>query len=56
MQLSQNVGHLPIVFIRFNPDAYTENGLNVTSCFIQNKFGYKEVQTERMATLSQYTL
>ena len=31
MQLSQDVGHLPIVFIRFNPDAYTENGLNVTS-------------------------
>ena len=56
MKLSQDVGHRPIVFIRFNPDAYTENGLNVTSCFIQNTLGYlvkkKSKQKERQHRLS----
>ena len=47
MKLSQDVGHRPIVFIRFNPDAYTENGLNVTSCFIQNKLGYLVIKKSK---------
>ena len=42
-----HVGHRPIVFIRFNPDAYTENGLNVTSCFIQNKLGYLVIKKSK---------
>ena len=50
MQLSQDVGHRPIVFIRFNPDSYEDNGKNITSCFAQNKLGYlvikKSKQTE----------
>ena len=34
MELSQDVGHTPIVFIRFNPDKYTDsNGKNITSCW-----------------------
>ena len=32
--LSQDVGHRPIIFIRFNPDDYKDkNNNNVTSCF-----------------------
>ena len=34
MQISQDVGHTPIVFIRFNPDKYTDsNGKKITSCW-----------------------
>jgi hypothetical protein len=34
MQLSQDVGHRPIIFIRFNPDDYTNsNGEKITSCW-----------------------
>ena len=33
MELSQDLGHRPIVFIRFNPDDYNKNGTNVTSCW-----------------------
>ena len=34
MELSQDVGHRPIVFIRFNPDNYKKrDGTNVSSCW-----------------------
>ena len=34
MEISQDVGHRPIVFIRFNPDDYLDNeNINVTSCW-----------------------
>ena len=40
MQLSQDVGHRPIVFIRFNPDAYMNaEGISVKSCWKLNKLG-----------------
>jgi hypothetical protein len=40
MELSQDVGHRPIVFIRFNPDDYThENGKNISSCCGQDGNG-----------------
>jgi len=40
MQLSQDVGHRPILFIRFNPDRYIRNGSEtVTSCWKINKNG-----------------
>jgi hypothetical protein len=39
MELSQDVGYRPIVFIRFNPDKYKKNGENITSCWSQNKNG-----------------
>ncbi len=32
MELSLDVNHRPIVFIRFNPDEYTENDVKTTSC------------------------
>jgi hypothetical protein len=40
MEISQDVGHRPIVFIRFNPDSYfNENGEKVLSCWLINKHG-----------------
>jgi hypothetical protein len=40
MELSQDVGHKPIVFIRFNPDEYTDaNDENVSSCWGVNGKG-----------------
>ena len=38
MELSKDVGHKPIVFIRFNPDDYEENEIVIKSCWgINNK-------------------
>ena len=39
MQLSQDLGHRPIVFIRFNPDEYDKNGEKITSCWGISKTG-----------------
>ena len=39
MQLSLDVGHRPIVFIRFNPDEYVQDFKNVSSCWHVNKNG-----------------
>jgi hypothetical protein len=39
MELSQDVGHRPIVFIRFNPDAYIKSTEKITSCWGVNKLG-----------------
>jgi len=37
MELSQDVGHRPIIFIRFNPDGYKKDGKKVSSCWSRNK-------------------
>ena len=54
MELSQDVGHRPIVFIRFNPDNYIdENGNKISSCWGQDGNGIcvikksKKVEWER---------
>jgi hypothetical protein len=40
MELSQDVGHRPIVFIRFNPDSYIDDtGKKIKSCWKLNKLG-----------------
>ena len=39
MELSQDVGHKPIVFIRFNPDDYDENEIRISSCWGLNNKG-----------------
>jgi hypothetical protein len=50
MELSQDVQHRPIVFIRFNPDDYTSGEKKITSCWGANKNGIcvvkKTKQTE----------
>ena len=61
MQISQDLQHRPIVFIRFNPDSYTnDEGVLVKSCWKLNKMGImtivKTKQTEweqRIETLKQ---
>ena len=40
MEISQDLGHRPIVFIRFNPDGYIDkDGKKITSCWSLNKLG-----------------
>ena len=37
MEISQDVDHVPLVFIRFNPDDYTKDGVKTTSCWNDGK-------------------
>jgi hypothetical protein len=38
MEISRDIGHRPLVFIRFNPDVYFDNNQNkITSCWKPNK-------------------
>ena len=39
MELSRDLGHRPIILIRFNPDSYLHNGKKVTSCWHTNRQG-----------------
>jgi hypothetical protein len=48
MQLSQDLHHRPIVFIRFNPDAYKdEDGKHISSCWKLSKLGVMSVSKKR---------
>ena len=58
MELSQDIGHRPIVFIRFNPDCYIKNRKNITSCWGTNKKGIcvikkKEEWEQRLLELEE---
>ncbi len=61
MQISQDLQHRPIVFIRFNPDAYTnQDGALIKSCWRLNKLGVmiivknkQKEWEERIETLKQ---
>jgi hypothetical protein len=60
MELSQDLGHRPIVFIRFNPDDYDKNGTNIASCWGRDKKGIcvvkktkKDEWTQRLHTLEE---
>jgi len=45
MELSQDLQHRPIVFIRFNPDDYkNQDGVLVKSCWKLNKLGLMQIQ------------
>lgn len=40
MEISQDIGHRPLVFIRFNPDGYVNNkNENIKSCWKSNQSG-----------------
>ena len=39
MELSQDVNHRPLVFIRFNPDDYISTEGHITSCWAYNRLG-----------------
>ncbi len=60
MELSQDLGHRPIVFIRFNPDDYKIEDKKITSCWNYNKKGLMSIKyskqkewTQRLETLKQ---
>ena len=39
MEISLDLNHKPVIFIRFNPDGYTINGKKIPSCWVPNKMG-----------------
>ena len=44
MELSQDLHHRPVVFIRFNPDDYTNlDGVLIKSCWKINRFGIMQI-------------
>jgi hypothetical protein len=48
MILSQDIGHRPITFIRFNPDGYTDcNGKKVKSCWSLTKLGVIKISKQK---------
>ena len=48
MELSQDNQHRPIVFIRFNPDSYTnEDNVLVKSCWKLNKLGIMSIEPNK---------
>jgi hypothetical protein len=47
MILSQDVGHRPLIFIRFNPDDYLTVDKKVTSCWSLNKLGICTVKKSK---------
>ena len=44
MELSQDIGHRPIIFIRFNPDSYKVDGVKIPSCWYANKLGLDSIK------------
>ena len=59
MEISLDLGHRPIIFIRFNPDSYMKNNKKVTSCWSVNKNGIcaisknkKKEWTQRLNSLT----
>jgi hypothetical protein len=49
MEISQDIGHRPIIFIRFNPDDYTDqSGAKVKSCFAADKSGIYKVAKSKV--------
>jgi hypothetical protein len=56
MEISQDVGHRPIIFIRFNPDDYTDqSGTKVKSCFAADKSGIFKVAKSKVADWNMRT-
>ena len=47
MELSKDLHHRPIIFIRFNPDDYEENGKIIKSCWKLNKNGVMSVSKSK---------
>ena len=53
MELSQDLGHRPIVFIRFNPDDYLNKGNTITSCWSNNKNGICTIKKSKQDEWTQ---
>lgn len=61
MELSQDLGHRPIIFIRFNPDDYEKEGTSITSCWGRDKNGIcvikkskKDEWNQRLTVLEEH--
>ena len=49
MEISQDLGHRPLVFIRFNPDDYVdESGKLIKSCWKLNALGIMQITKSRL--------
>ena len=49
MEISQDLNHRPIVFIRFNPDDYTDNsGKKIKSCWKLNGYGVLQITKSKI--------
>ena len=49
MELSQDVGHRPIIFIRFNPDNYLDkDNNNITSCWAIDGHGISSIKKSKV--------
>jgi hypothetical protein len=48
MELSQDVGHRPIIFIRFNPDSYYNGTDKIESCWRLDTGGLCTIRNERV--------
>ncbi len=53
MELSQDLGHRPVVFIRFNPDDYRKDDKNITSCWGVNKTGICTIKKTKVKEWEQ---
>jgi hypothetical protein len=53
MELSQDVNHRPIIFIRFNPDEYTIQDNKISSCWGINKNGICTIKKTKIKEWSQ---
>jgi hypothetical protein len=50
MELSQDLQHRPIVFIRFNPDKYiNQDGILVDSCWKLSKLGIMQIEKHKQS-------
>ena len=47
MEISQDVGHRSIIFIRFNPDSYRIGNKLITSCWTVNKTGTVTIKKKK---------
>ena len=56
MEISQDVGHRPIIFIRFNPDDYTDqSGVKFKSCFAADKSAIFKVAKSKVGDWNMRT-
>jgi hypothetical protein len=53
MELSQDLGHRPIVFIRFNPDAFKKNNTVISSCWGYHNSGVCKVKKSKQIEWEQ---
>jgi hypothetical protein len=53
MELSQDLGHRPIVFIRFNPDAFKQNNTVISSCWGYHNSGVCKVKKSKQIEWEQ---